>query len=196
MENNIMQTTIAPTITQRLFPKTNRLVRDILLVIGGSLLVAAFAQIRVPLPFTPVPITGQTLAVLLVGAALGKHRAGLSMLLYLGMGLAGLPVFTGGAQGLAYMTGATGGYLVGFVGAAFVVGWLAEKGLDRDIRTALLPFLIGEMIIYTFGLIWLTIYVGDMSSALALGFHPFLVGDAVKITLAVLLLPAAWRFAK
>ncbi|MBL7161805.1 MAG: biotin transporter BioY [Anaerolineales bacterium] len=191
-----MQTTIAPTITQRLFPKTNHLVRDALLVIGGSLLVAAFAQIRVPLPFTPVPITGQTLAVLLVGAALGKNRAGLSMLLYLGMGLAGLPVFAGGAQGLAYMTGATGGYLVGFVGAAFVVGWLAEQGFDRDIRTALLPFLVGEMIIYTFGLIWLTIYVGDMSSALSLGFHPFLVGDAIKIALAVLLLPGAWKLVR
>ncbi len=191
-----MQTTIAPTITQRLFPKTNHLVRDALLVIGGSLLVAAFAQIRVPLPFTPVPITGQTLAVLLVGAALGKNRAGLSMLLYLGMGLAGLPVFAGGAQGLAYMTGATGGYLVGFVGAAFVVGWLAEQGFDRDIRTALLPFLVGEMIIYTFGLIWLTIYVGDMSSALSLGFHPFLVGDAIKIALAVLLPPGAWKLVR
>ncbi len=191
-----MQTTIAPTITQRLFPKTNRLVRDVLLVFGGSLLVAAFAQIRMPLPFTPVPITGQTLAVLLVGAALGKNRAGLSMLLYLGMGLAGLPVFSGGAQGLAYITGATGGYLIGFVGAAYVIGWMAEKGLDRDIRTALLPFLLGEMIIYTFGLIWLAIYVGDMSRALALGFHPFLVGDAIKIALAVILLPGAWRLVR
>jgi len=191
-----MQTTIAPTITQRLFPKTNQLVRDILLVIGGSLLMAVFAQIRLPLPFTPVPITGQTLAALLVGAALGKNRAGLSILLYLGLGLTGLPVFAGGAQGLAYMAGATGGFLVGFIPAAYVVGWLAEQGLDRDIRTALLPFLVGEMIIYTFGLIWLSIYVGDLSSAFALGFHPFIVGDAIKIALAVLLLPGAWRFVR
>lgn len=191
-----MQTTLAPTITQRLFPNTNRLIRDVLLVLGGSLLVAAFAQIRLPLPFTPVPITGQTFAVLLTGAALGKHRAGLSMLLYLGMGLTGLPVFAGGAQGLAYMTGATGGYLVGFVGAAFVVGWLAEQGLDRDVRTAFLPFLVGEMIIYAFGLTWLAIEIGDISNALVLGFHPFLVGDAIKIALAVLLLPGAWRLVR
>ncbi len=191
-----MQTTIAPTITQRIFPRTNRLVRDIPLIIGGSLLVAAFAQIRIVLPFTPVPITGQTLAVLLVGAALGKNRAGISMLLYLGMGLAGMPVFAGGAQGLAYLTGATGGYLIGFVAAAYVVGWLAEQGLDRDIRTAFLPFLIGEMVIYAFGLIWLTVYIGDMSKALVLGFHPFLVGDAIKVALAVLLLPGAWKLVR
>lgn len=119
-----MQTTLAPEITQRLFPKTNRLVRDLLLVIGGSLLVAAFAQLRIVLPFTPVPITGQTLAVLLVGATLGKNRAGISMLLYLGMGLAGMPVFASGAQGLAYLSGATGGFLIGFVAAAYL-GWLA-----------------------------------------------------------------------
>ncbi len=191
-----MQTTIAPTITQRLFPKTSRLVRDLFLVIGGSLFVAVCAQIRVVLPFTPVPITGQTLAVMLVGAALGKHRAGISMLLYLGLGLAGLPVFAGGAQGLTYMTGATGGYLIGFVAAAYVVGWFAEKGLDRDIRTAFLPFLVGEMVIYAFGLTWLSIYIGNMSQALVLGFHPFLVGDAVKIALVVLLLPAAWRLVR
>lgn len=191
-----MQTTIAPTITQRLFPKTSRLVRDLLVIVGGSLLVAVFAQIRIVLPFSPVPITGQTLAVLLVGAALGKNRASISMILYLGMGLAGMPVFAGGAHGLAYMTGATGGYLVGFVVAAYVAGWLAEKGLDRDIRTALLPFLVGEMVIYAFGLTWLAIYVGNMSEALVLGFHPFLVGDALKIALAVLLMPGAWRLVR
>ncbi len=191
-----MQTTIAPTITQRLFPKTSRLVRDLLVIVGGSLLVAVFAQIRIVLPFTPVPITGQTLAVLLVGAALGKNRASISMILYLGMGMAGMPVFAGGAHGLAYITGATGGYLVGFVVAAYVAGWLAEKGLDRDIRTALLPFLVGEMVIYAFGLTWLAIYVGNMSEALVLGFHPFLVGDALKIALAVLLMPGAWRLVR
>ncbi|MBC8505729.1 MAG: biotin transporter BioY [Anaerolineales bacterium] len=191
-----MQTTIAPTITQRLFPKTNHLIRDILFVIGGSLFVAAFAQIRIVLPFTPVPITGQTLAVLLVGASLGKKRAGISMLLYLGLGILGMPVFAGGAQGLAYLTGATGGYLIGFVVAAYVVGWLAEQGLDRDIRTAFLPFLVGEMVIYAIGVIWLAVYVGDMTNALVLGFHPFLVGDALKITLAVLLLPTAWRLVR
>ncbi len=191
-----MQTTIAPTITQRLFPKTSRLVRDLLVIVGGSLLVAVFAQIRIVLPFSPVPITGQTLAVLLVGVALGKNRASISMILYLGMGLAGMPVFAGGAHGLAYMTGATGGYLVGFVVAAYVAGWLAEKGLDRDIRTALLPFLVGEMVIYAFGLTWLAIYVGNMSEALVLGFHPFLVGDALKIALAVLLMPGAWRLVR
>lgn len=191
-----MLTTIAPTLTQRMFPKTDQRIRDLFLVIGGGILVAAFAQIRIPLPFTPVPITGQTLAVLLVGATLGSRRGVVSMLLYLGLGLIGLPVFTGGAHGLAYMTGATGGYLLGFVAAAYIVGKLAELGLDRQVRSAIIPFLVGQVIIYTIGVLWLSIYLGDFSNALTLGLLPFILGDVIKMVLAALLLPTAWKFVR
>ncbi len=191
-----MYTTLAPTLTQRIFPKTHHIVRETLLILSGSLLVAALSQIRLPLPFTPVPLTGQTLAVLLVGAALGARRGAGSMLLYIGLGLVGLPVFAGGAQGLAYLSGATGGYLVGFVAAAYVVGLLAERGLERNFRTALLPFTIGQAIIYTLGVGWLAVYTDTFQQALTLGLVPFLIGDLIKLALAALLLPSAWKLAK
>ncbi len=191
-----MYTTLAPTLSDRLFPKINHWLRDVVLVIAGSLLMAAFAHIRFPLPFTPVPITGQTLGVLLVGATLGSRRGVVSLALYLGMGMIGLPFFAGGAQGLAHLAGPTGGYLIGFVVAAYVIGLLAERGLERDLRTALLPFLIGEMIIYLFGVTWLAVVVGNLGKALAIGFLPFLAGDAFKMLLAAALLPAAWKWVK
>src|ERR1035437_1067738 len=146
-----MDTTFAPTLLNSSLPRLDWRVRDILLVIGGSLCVAGMAQIRITLPFTPVPITGQTCAVLLVGAALGARRGAASLLLYLIQGLLGLPFFAGGASGLAYFLGPTVGYLVGFVAAAGLVGLLAARGLDRRIPTALLAFLAGEAVIYIFG---------------------------------------------
>jgi biotin transport system substrate-specific component len=191
-----MHTTIAPTLTQRYFPKINDLIRDILLVVSGSLLVAAFAQIRIPLPFTPVPITGQTLAVLLIGATLGSRRGLASMALYFILGSLGLPVFAGGAHGLAYISGATAGYLLGFLPAAYAVGRMAERGLERNFLTAMLPFLVGQMIIYTFGILWLSIYVGDFSNALTMGFYPFILGDVIKILLAGVMMPSAWKLIK
>ncbi len=191
-----MHTTLAPTLSDRLFPQTSRLLRDLVLIVSGSLLMAVFARIRIPLPFTPVPITGQTLGVLLVGATLGSRRGLLSLTLYLGLGVVGLPIFAGGAQGLTYLAGPTGGYLIGFVVAAYVVGLLAEQGLERDLRTALLPFLIGEMIIYLFGVTWLAIVIGNLGKALAMGFLPFLAVDSLKMVLAAALLPAAWKLAK
>jgi biotin transport system substrate-specific component len=191
-----MYTTLATTLTQRYFPRANALLREIFLVIFGSLLVAAFAQIRIPLPFTPVPITGQTLAVLLVGAVLGSTRGLASMLLYLMLGLVGMPVFAGAESGLAYLSGATGGYLLGFVVAAYVVGRLAERGLERKFRTAILPFLIGQSIIYGLGVLWLAVYLGNLSNAMALGFYPFVIGDILKMGLAATLLPTAWKWVR
>jgi biotin transport system substrate-specific component len=173
-------------------PRTHALLREGLLILAGSLVVALLAQVRIPLAFTPVPITGQTLAVLLVGAALGARRGAASLLVYLSQGLAGLPVFTSGGHGLAHLAGPTGGYLIGFIAAAFVVGALCERGLERRWETALLPFLAGEAVIYLFGLPWLALFVGA-PSALSLGLLPFLVGDLIKLTLAALLLPSAWR---
>jgi biotin transport system substrate-specific component len=153
------------------------------------------AQVSVPLPFTPVPLTGQTLGVLLVGAALGRRRGAASLALYTLEGVAGLPVFAGGAAGPARLLGPTGGYLVGFIAAAYVVGALAERGLDRRWRTALLPFLLGSLTIYLFGVTWLAVYLGWLP-ALQNGLWPFLLGDALKLLLAAGALPAAWALVR
>ncbi|MEW6094105.1 MAG: biotin transporter BioY [Chloroflexota bacterium] len=187
-----MNAAFAPAFFDRYLPRLDRRVRDVLLVVGGSLLVALMAQVKIPLPFTPVPLTGQTFAVLLVGAALGSRRGAASLLFYLVQGMVGLPVFAGGASGLAYLAGPTGGYLVGFACAAFVVGWMAETGQDKRFRTALLVFLAGEAVIYLFGVPWLGIYIG-FEKALTAGFLPFLIGDAIKLIAAALAQPAAWK---
>jgi biotin transport system substrate-specific component len=188
-------TTLAPTLSTRYFPRTAAWLRDLLLIVLGALLVAALAQVIIPLPFTPVPITGQTLAVLLVAAVLGSKRGLASLSLYSLMGLSGLPVFAGGASGIAYSLGPTLGYLVGFIAAAYVIGLLAERGLERSVRTSLVPFLVGTLVIYAFGAGWLAVQSG-IGKALTLGVLPFLVGDAIKLLLAALALPAAWKLIK
>jgi biotin transport system substrate-specific component len=185
-------TTLAPTLSNRYFSRTAAWLRDVYLITLSTLLVATLAQVKILLPFTPVPLTGQTFAVLLVGAALGSKRGAASLILYTLMGALGLPFFAGGASGLEYMSGPTLGYLVGFIVAAYVIGLLAERGLERSVRTSLIPFLAGTLIIYLFGAGWLAILFG-VEQALALGVLPFLVGDAIKLTLAALALPMAWR---
>jgi biotin transport system substrate-specific component len=187
-------TTLAPTLSARLFPRTSGWLRDLALILAGSLLVALFAQIEIPLQ--PVPITGQTFAVLLVGAALGSRRGAASLALYLAEGALGLPFFSGGASGLSHLTGATAGYLAGFVMAAYVIGLLAERGLERNVRTSLIPFLVGTVVIYIFGVAWLAVMLGSLSKAIAAGLLPFLIGDAIKLVAAALALPAAWRVVK
>ncbi|MBM4425135.1 MAG: biotin transporter BioY [Chloroflexi bacterium] len=189
-----MQPTLALTLTHRLSAR-NSMLADAALVIIGSLFVAALAQISLPLPFTPVPITGQTFAVLLVGAALGSKRGASSLALYLAEGAAGLPVFAGGASGLAKLVGPTGGYLIGFAAASFVVGLLAERGLDRNWKTAILPFLAGTLVIYLCGAAWLSAFVG-FDNALIAGVYPFLIGDTIKLILAAIVLPSAWAITK
>src|ERR1044071_201748 len=136
-------TTLAPTIYTRTFPGAAGWLRNVILILLGALLVAALAQIEIPLLFTPVPITGQTFGVLLVGAALGSKRGAASLISYLMLGTIGLPFFAGGAHGLNILIGATGGYLIGFIIAAYVIGFLAEKGLERNVRTSIIPFLVG-----------------------------------------------------
>ncbi len=168
---------------------------EVFLVLSGSLFTALMAQVVVPLPFTPVPITGQTLAVLLVGAALGARRGALSMVAYLTEGLAGLPVFAGGTSGIGRLLGPTGGYLVGFVPAAFVVGWLAERGWDRRLPTAALAMAVGNGVIYVFGLPWLARFVGP-AHVLSMGLGPFVPGDLLKVCVAATLLPGAWRLVR
>jgi biotin transport system substrate-specific component len=186
-----MQATLAKTITGRLGLRRNA-ATDLILVVSGSLLVALMAQIRIPLPFSPVPITGQTFAVLLVGATLGSRRAALSMLIYLAEGGLGLPFFAGGAFGLARLLGPTGGYLLGFVPAAFLVGFLAERGMDRRPASALPLFVAGLAVIYLCGVIWLTTFVG-LGAAITTGLVPFLLVDGIKALLAAGSLPAAWH---
>jgi biotin transport system substrate-specific component len=196
-------TTLAPTLSTRYFPRTAAWLKDLVLIVSGSLLVALFAQIEIPLK--PVPITGQTFAVLLVGAALGSKRGAAALALYLVEGVAGLPFFSGGGSGMGHIVsttggqvtlGYTGGYLIGFIIAAYVIGLLAERGLDRTIRTSLIPFLIGTLIIYVCGVLWLAVPLGSLSDAIAGGLLPFLVGDAIKLVAAALALPAAWKLVK
>jgi len=188
-------TTLAPTLYIRIFPRAAGWPRDVILVMLGTLLVAVLAQVKIPLPFTPVPLTGQTFAVLLVGATLGSKRGAASMILYIALGTLGLPFFAGGASGMAYLSGANLGYLVGFVMAAYVVGLLSERGLERSVRTSLIPFLVGTFIIYLCGVTWLTILLGSLNKAVAAGLLPFLIGDAIKLIAASLALPTAWRLA-
>jgi len=166
---------------------------DAALVLGGSWLIALSARIAVPLPWSPVPVTGQTLAVLLVAALLGSRRGALAVLATIAQGVAGLPVFAGGGAGPAWLLGPTGGYLLGFVLAAALVGHLAERGWDRHMAGAALAMVVGNVVIYLTGMAWLTQFVGSLEKAWAAGVLPFLVGDLFKIVLAMLLLPAGWR---
>lgn len=170
------------------------LLRDGLLVVGFCLFTALCAQIVLVLPWTPVPITGQTLGALLAGAVLGSRRGVLSMGLYLLVGGLGLPFFAGGAAGWARFAGPTAGYLLALPLAALLVGWLAQRGWDRRVPTALAAMLLGNLLIYAIGLPWLNIYKGTlfMGDTVWAGVYPFLPGDALKIVLAGLALPGAW----
>ena len=168
------------------------LVYDMTWIIGGSLLIALAAQVAVPLPFTPVPVTGQTLAVVLMGALLGSARGGVCVIAYLAEGSMGLPVFTGGGAGIAHLMGPTGGYLLGFVAAAWLTGALAERGWDRRVKTALAAMFVGNAVIYVFGLPWLAYFVGG-GRVLEMGLLPFVPGDLLKLGGAALLLPQGWR---
>ena len=165
---------------------------DLLLIAGGSLLVAVAAQAAVPLPFTPVPWTLQPLAVLLVGALLGARRGAAALVAYLAEGASGLPVFAGGAFGVAPLMGPTAGYLVGFVPAAFVTGFLAERGWDRRFVTTWAAMALGSLTLFAFGVAWLSRFVG-WQGAVTAGLLPFVLGDVLKQLLAALLLPSLWR---
>ena len=169
------------------------LVRDIALVIAAAVLTGIAAQISIPLPFTPVPISLQTFTVLLGGAALGPIRGAIGMLLYMGVGLVGVPWFSEQRSGWEF---ASFGYIVGFVLAAALVGWLARRGLDRSIVGAVGIMIVGNLVIYAIGVAWLANFLAvDLPTALEFGAWPFLIGDGLKIALAAGLLPAAWKLA-
>jgi len=167
--------------------KTNAISRDILSVIGASLLIALGAQLRIPVPFSPVPVTAQTLVVLLAGALLGPKRGAQAVVLYLLEGLLGWPVFAGASGGLTVLLGPTGGYLIGFVAAAYIVGRLTERSENRNALATIGALLLGILVIYAFGLIRLAAFVG-MERVIALGLAPFIPGDLVKLLCATLIL--------
>ena len=175
--------------------ESNRqLTRNLVLAVAGSLLLAISAKISIP--FYPVPMTMQTLVVLALGMAYGWKLAGATMVLYLVEGAMGFPVFSGTPEkgiGLAYMLGGTGGYLVGFVFAAMACGYLAERGWDRNVVKTGLAMLIGNIVIYIPGLVWLGSLYGWDKPILEWGFTPFVLGDVAKLVIAAGLLPLCWR---
>ncbi len=186
-----MQTVLSNEFAHQLRLKEN-LTLDVGFIILGSVFVALSSQLAFYLPWSPVPITGQTFAVLLTGAVLGSKRGGFSLVLYLLEGMMGLPVFAGGAGGPAVLFGPTAGYLIGFVPAAMLVGSLAEKGFDRQRTSILITFFLGQAIIYLTGAIRLLEFF-DMKQIFKLGVIPFLPGDVIKTLVAMLLLPSAWK---
>ena len=189
-------TTPFPTLSDRLWPAggVSPLLRNTILAVAGSLLLWLSAKVQIP--FWPVPLTLQTFAVLVIGMAFGWRLAGATLLLYMAEGAAGLPVFAGTPEkgiGLAYMMGPTGGYLLGFLLAAVVCGWLAERGWDRNVLSTAAAMLIGNTLIYVPGLVWLGTVAGWDNPILKWGLTPFLAGDALKLALAAAILPLAWR---
>ena len=171
-------------------------VRDAVLVLSGALLTALFAQISIDVPPSPVPITGQTLAVGLVGATLGMRRGASSLALYVLLGLF-LPFYADGDSGWHVVWGASGGYLIGFVFAAAFVGWMAEHGADRNVLLAFLAFVGGQLLIFAFGLAGLKIAVGESWSwTIHNGFTIFIFGGLVKAAIGAVALPSAWRLVR
>ncbi len=168
-------------------------VRDAVLVTGAALLTALLAQVAIPVAGSPVPITGQTLAVVLTAAALGPLRGLSGQALYLVLGAVGLPFYSEAASGWDVVFGATGGYIVGFLPAAYLIGLAARQGQDRRITRALPLFVLGQLVIFAVGVPWLAV-VAEMSAAQAIdaGFTPFIVGGLVKAAIAGVLLPGAW----
>jgi len=192
----VVSPVLADLLPARRLGVTER-VRDAVAVIGFALLTALAAQVRFHLGFTPVPITGQTFAVLLAGGTLGMSRGAASQALYWAMGLIGLPFFAGGDGGWESGTGATMGYLAGFIVASALVGYMAERRADRNVITSLAAMTMGSVVIYAMGALWLAFDLGipvadGDDSALALGVTPFLAGDVLKVAIASAVTPSAW----
>lgn len=178
-----------PTLADKLVKRS--IATDIVLVAAGAALVAIAAQLVVPL--WPVPITGQTLAVLIVGSSLGAVRGAISMVLYAVIGILGLPVFSDGSHGIGVVFGPTGGYIIGFIFAAALTGWLAQRSWDHRILGAILSFLAGSAITFAIGLPWLALSLHlTLQQTLAAGLYPFIVGGIVKALLAAGFIRLAW----
>ncbi|MFB9832064.1 biotin transporter BioY [Actinoallomurus acaciae] len=190
--SNTQAAVARPAVLGDLVP--GRLVRDVALVLGAAAFVGIAAQISVPVPGTPVPVSGQTFAVLLSGAALGLNRSVISMALYALAGALGVPWFTQGTSGWHF---ASYGYILGFVLAGAVVGALASRGGDRSPLRTVLTMTLGTVLIYAVGVPWLMAMThSGFGAALSMGVRPFLIGDALKVLLAAGLLPGAWRLVR
>jgi len=183
-----VRTAPSATLARHWIPERSRL-SDAGLVIAFSLFTGLMAHVAIPLPFTPVPITGQTFAVLLCGALLGARLGTASMLAYITEGMIGLPVFAVAPGSASY------GYLGGFVAAAFIVGWFADRGWVKDLPRTVVAMIAGEVAIYFFGLLWLAHFVPP-SKVLDFGLFPFLIGDAIKLAAAAIVVPAGWRLSR
>jgi len=185
------------TLVSVLWPESrDSLLRLSAIVVLGTLLLTASAKIQVP--FWPVPMTMQTFVALFLGAALGPRLGALTVLLYLVQGACGLPVFAGTPEkglGLAYMAGPTGGFLIGFMAGAYVVGWLAERGWDRSVARLFLAMFIGHIVIFAFGVAWLSQLVG-IEKAWQLGVVPFYAATVFKTALGAFVVPALWQLAR
>jgi len=182
------------TLADVAWPRAGAL-QNAFLIAGASLVTAAAAQLAIPVPWSPVPITGQTFAVLLTGAALGPRRAFAAQLLYLIEGAAGLPFFAGGAGGAAVLAGPTAGYLLGFPFAAALTGFLAARGWDRRFAGTVAAMLLGSAVIFALGLAVLSRFL-PAGRLLGAGLLPFVPGDLIKATLAAIALPTAWRITR
>lgn len=182
-------------LIERVAPGAATVLRPALLVLGGIAAMALLAQIRVPLWPSPVPVTMQTFGVLMIGAAYGARLGPVTMIGYLALGLAGLPIFTGAGGGFSHLLGGTGGYLVGFVLATGLLGFAARRGWDRGPLTLAAAMLAAQAAIYAPGLLWLRGFASGWEQTLAWGLWPFLWGEAAKVALAALLIPGAWRLA-
>ena len=181
-----------PTLADTVFSRS--LATDIALVSAGAALTAVMAQIAVPL--YPVPITGQTLAVLLVGSTLGATRGALSMVLYALLGVVGLPVFSEASSGFGVLAGTTGGYIVGFIFAAGFTGWLAQRDWDKKFLGAAMSFLGGTVVTFIFGLAWLALVTGGtLEQVIGWGLTPFIIGGVIKAGIAAAIIPSTWKLA-
>ncbi len=168
---------------------------QIALVVGGTAFLALMAQIAVPVPGSPVPVTGQTLGALLLGSAYGASLGFTTFATYLLVGFIGAPVFASGAHGLSRITGATGGYLVGMLLASLITGYLAGRKWDQKIFTVIPTMLIGDLVIFSAGLFWLHHSLhATWATTFKFGFTPFIVGEVIKIAIASTAMPTLWRF--
>lgn len=174
---------------------TRSLATDATLVLTGAVLVGLLAQVAIPLAGSPVPITGQTLGVLLVGGSLGMRRGALSMLAYLAIGVAGVPWFSEGSGGTSSLAAPSFGYIIGFVFAAALIGWLAQRQWDRRPVLSMAGFALASLVPFGFGIPYLAVatQTGDLNQLLVWGFYPFLLGGLVKWAIAAAIFPAAWR---
>jgi len=163
---------------------------DLVLIFAGVVFIGLSAQLSIGFP---VPFTGQTFAVLMIGALYGSRLGSMCLVSYVLAGAAGVPLFSNFGSGVLFLSGPTGGYLIGFIAAAYVVGLLAERGWDRRVWTTVLAMIFGNLVLYTFGLLWLFCLIGFSTKVLVVGLYPFIVGDLLKIALAAILLPSGWK---